>query len=80
MRLKCLSTLPQPPPFPHQLPLLVFFFFFFSALSAVTLAGAVAESSGSGTLEKSEKRYDTAWVVDVELPAASFRNFFHTFY
>lgn len=26
MQLKCLSVLPQPPPFPHQLPLLVFHF------------------------------------------------------
>lgn len=51
--------LPQPPP-SHSC------FSFFSALSAITLAGAAADSLRSGALKNSEKRYDTAWTVDIE--------------
>lgn len=39
---------------------------FFSALSVITRAEAAAESSRSGTLKNSEKRYNIAWTVDIE--------------
>lgn len=63
MRLKYLSMPPNPLP---SLTNSHSWFSFFSALSAITLAGAAAESSRSGALKNSEKGCDTAWVVDVE--------------
>lgn len=64
MKLKCLSMLPQPPP-SHSC------FSFFNALSAVTLAGAAADSLRSGSLKNSEKRVDTACTVDIEFQQLS---------
>lgn len=70
---KCLSMLPQPPP-SHSC------FSFCNTPSAITLAGAAADSLRSGALKNSEKRYDTAWTMDVEFKQLHSWNFFHTFY
>lgn len=76
MRLKCLSMPPQPPPFPHQLSLLVFFF-----------QCPIYNRPGWGCCGFIKKwcfekfREEIRYCLDSggRIPAALFLNFFHTF-